>query len=316
MYNARRTPYTMILHSRGRNIEGSEGHWTKFPDPFDEGWKQNISDRLMQEKSVSASDTFCIGYFVDNELSWGNNTFLAVSTLKSPADQPVKLAFSEFLRGKYTSISGLNKAWKTDFRSWDEFLASTDVPENIDNDLREFNILIARQYLGACRDGINRHAPGKLYLGARWDFHMYPLEDTTGNWLLRIAAEYCDVISFNRYRYSCFELCPPEGIDMPVMITEWHIGTFDRGMFHFGLRFATSLENQNLLYKNYVHEALSNPYIVGAHWFRYSDQALTSRQDGENYRIGFIDICDRPYRELVDASRTTGYNMYMLRMEK
>jgi hypothetical protein len=313
MYLKQCTPYTVVLHSRGRTIEGSEGYWSRFPDPFDEDWRKNISDRMMLEKGKSATDTFCIGYFIDNELTWGNNRFLAISALKSPADQPVKLAFRDFLQKKYKSIAGLNSKWKTNFKSWNEFLASNEVPDNIDNDLVEFNIFVARQYLSTCRNELNKAAPGKLYLGARWDFHMYPLEDTTSNWLLRIVGDYCDVISFNRYRYTCLELVPPDGVDKPVMISEWHIGTLDRGMFHFGLRFAKSLEQENLLYKNYLSQALKNEYIVGTHWFRYSDQALTGRLDGENFRIGFIDICDQPYNELVGASREIGYNMYRIR---
>ncbi len=307
--------YTLNFGSRGRSIEGSEGFWRKFPDPFDEEWKKNLTERLALESEGSAADPYCIGYFIDNELGWGNNTYLAESALRSPADQPVKLAFREHLRGKYISIAGLNEAWKTNFRSWDEFLAAINIPDNIENDLLEFNALIARQYLGTCRNEIKKAAPNKLYMGARFDFHMYPHEDTTHNWLLKIAGDYCDIISFNRYRYSSIGLVPPEGVDKPVMITEWHIGTLDRGMFHFGIRFARSLEQQKMFYRYYVQQALQNPYMVGTHWFKYSDQTLTGRTDGENLRIGFVDICDQPYKELVDASREIGYNLYNLRME-
>ena len=59
--------------------------------------------------------------------------------------------------------------------------------------------------------------------------------------------------------------------------------------------------------------ALNNPQIVGTHWFQYSDQAFTGRGDGENYQIGFIDIGDRPYPEIVEAARKIGYRMYQER---
>jgi hypothetical protein len=67
-------------------------------------------------------------------------------------------------------------------------------------------------------------------------------------------------------------------------------------------------------YKNYVQGALANPYIVGTHWFQYKDQATTGRGDGENYQIGFVDICDTPYPETITAVRQVGYNMYEYRM--
>jgi hypothetical protein len=54
--------------------------------------------------------------------------------------------------------------------------------------------------------------------------------------------------------------------------------------------------------------------FVGAHWFQYSDQPVTGRFDGENYQIGFINICDRPYPEMVSATRKIGATLYTHRL--
>ena len=40
--------------------------------------------------------------------------------------------------------------------------------------------------------------------------------------------------------------------------------------------------------------------------FQYSDHPITGRFDGENYQIGFVDICDTPYTETIAASREMG----------
>ena len=40
---------------------------------------------------------------------------------------------------------------------------------------------------------------------------------------------------------------------------------------------------------------------------------VTGRADGENYQIGFVDICDTPYSEIVYAARRIGKEMYSLR---
>jgi hypothetical protein len=123
------------------------------------------------------------------------------------------------------------------------------------------------------------------------------------------------VISFNRYRFSAKDLILPEGIDKPTIIGEFHFGALDRGHFHTGLRSVANQKQRAEAYYQYVKGALNNPQIVGTHWFQYSDQAFTGRGDGENYQIGFIDICDNPYPEIVEAARKIGYQMYQTRMK-
>ena len=41
---------------------------------------------------------------------------------------------------------------------------------------------------------------------------------------------------------------------------------------------------------------------------------LTGRWDGEGYQIGFVDVADTPYPEMIKASREVGENMYTYRM--
>jgi len=54
-----------------------------------------------------------------------------------------------------------------------------------------------------------------------------------------------------------------------------------------------------------VENAAAFPAMIGAHWFQWLDEPVTGRMDGENYNIGFIDVTDQPYRELVDAAKVT-----------
>ena len=86
-------------------------------------------------------------------------------------------------------------------------------------------------------------------------------------------------------------------------------------MFHTGLGPCKDQNERAQAYENYVKSALGNPWIIGAHWFQYGDQAVTGRFDGENYQIGLVDVCDRPYEETIDAVRRVGYNMYQIRQE-
>jgi agarase len=50
---------------------------------------------------------------------------------------------------------------------------------------------------------------------------------------------------------------------------------------------------------------------VGCHWFQYQDEPTTGRvYDEENYQIGFVDIADTPYSELIEASRKAAGMIY------
>lgn len=318
IYLMRKTPYFATLGSRGRPIEGAKGHWRKFPDPFDEEFSKGLRRQLEKQKGKSAEDPWCIGYFVDNELTWGDRMYLAQGAISSGAEQPAKQAFVKDLRKKYKTIEKLNKAWETKHDSWDGLLNSTSEPDKMKahNDLIYFGLKIAQEYFETNRNIIKELAPNKLYMGCRFDFHFYPEEQRDMTWLVGIATKYCDVVSFNRYRFSGRDLKLMAGADRPVIIGEWHMGALDRGMFHTGLRSVADQGQRAEAYKAYVRGSLENPHLVGTHWFQYKDQPTTGRADGENYQIGFVDICDTPYNETVEACREVGYNLYEYRLNR
>jgi len=55
----------------------------------------------------------------------------------------------------------------------------------------------------------------------------------------------------------------------------------------------------------YVEQAASLEWFLGAYWFAWKDEPVLGRMDGENYNIGFVDVTDRPYKELVEAAKVT-----------
>ncbi|MHC4591345.1 MAG: beta-galactosidase, partial [Planctomycetota bacterium] len=255
----------------------------------------------------TAGDPWCIGYFVDNELTWRGEVSLAAAALESPPEQPAKKAFVEDLKAKYGSVDGLNAAWGTEHASWDALLESRQAPprQKAKQDLGAFYTKLAETYFRVCREEVKRVAPDNMYLGCRFS----PWNDRA----LRAAAKYCDVVSFNLYRRGVETLGLPEGVDKPVIVGEFHFGALDRGMFHTGLQGVASQEERAASYKSYVAGALRNPLVVGTHWFQYGSQATTGRGDGENFQIGFVDICDTPYPETIQACREAGYSLYDLR---
>jgi hypothetical protein len=304
IYLRRKTPYTTTVSGRSREIEGSSGYWGKFPDPFDPSLRESLDRRLAAERGRSIGDPWCIGYFVSNELSWGDDTSLAVAALASPADQPVKRIFVDRLKQTYESIEKLNQAWGTGHASWDALLESATPPDakKASSDLGPFTTTIAEEYFRVCRDAVKAADPAALYLGCRFAW----VNDRAAI----AAAKFCDVISYNRYSRSVADLAPPGGLDKPLVIGEFHFGALDRGMLHTGLVPCRDQQERADAYRRYVEGALDNPYLVGTHWFQYGDQATTGRGDGENYQIGFLDVCDTPYRETIDSCRAVGNSMY------
>ena len=86
--------------------------------------------RAMQDKrGHSANDPWCIGYFSDNEMSWGDDTSLALGALGSPAEQAAKIVFIADLKAKYGDISNLNTAWGTRHDSWNALLTNRAAPD-------------------------------------------------------------------------------------------------------------------------------------------------------------------------------------------
>ncbi len=307
IYLKRRTPYVVPIHFGGPTIQGSRGIWRKFRDVFDPGFQKALRQRLAREKGLSAGDPWCIGYFIDNELGWGKDTSLARATLASPPDQAAKKAFLADLKAKYRDIARLNTAWGTKHASWDALLQSRKAPKGAGarSDLLAFNRRIAETYFRLCRDAVKEIAPNNLYLGCRFS--------SVNDLAASAACKYCDVVSYNRYRYTVARVRPPKGEDKPILIGEFHFGALDRGLFHTGLRPVADQVERGKAYQRYVRSALDNPFIVGTHWFQYGDQATTGRGDGENYQIGFVDVCDTPYVETVAACREVGYTLYQRR---
>ncbi len=304
-----KTPYVGTVWIEGTpKIEGSFGFWGKFHDVFDPGFRAAVRESMERQKT-GAGDPWCIGFFVDNEMSWGDLGSLSMGTLKSPASQPAKQEFVKDLRSKYGTIQKLNASWKTKYDSWDDLLNDTEEPDvKIDQeDFVAFYQKIALTYFRTIKEELTRIAPNQYYLGCRFAW-------ANNEVTLKAASQYCDIVSFNKYEYSIERVSLPEGIDKPIMIGEFHFGALDRGSFHLGVKRAESQAHRGELYQKYIQGGLRNPAIVGAHWFQYTDQMITGREDGENYNVGFVDVCDVPYEEFIEKVRETNYGMYEYRM--
>ncbi|MEK1904424.1 MAG: beta-agarase [Pseudomonas sp.] len=313
--DAKRVPYTRPLSISGDYATISTGldWWGGMPDPFDPRFAMAAERAIAIAARDRREDPWLIGFFADNELAWAGpgddpkaRYGLAYGTLRLTTDVPAKRAFLKQLRDKYRNQSGLSKAWGIELGAWELMedpgfeapLPSAEHPQ-IEEDLRNFQNLFADTYFKTIADSLKWHAPNHLLLGGRFA--------VTTPEAIAACAKYCDVMSFNLYTPE-----PQQGqnftalreLDKPVLVTEFHFGSRDRGPFWGGVSEVYKEEERGPAYARFLSKALEEPTIVGIHWFQYLDQPATGRLlDGENGHLGLVGITDRPWQGFVEAVR-------------
>lgn len=314
-----RVPYVATGGVWGNHARLSSGsdYWGLMHDPFDPAFARDVETSLAPLARDAKGDPWCVGYFVDNELSWGsfdggdNGRYgLALGALKAPQTSHARQALIAQLVAKYTDIAQLNAAWGTTFNAWNDLESKPFEPSNPLNDaqkrdLADFVHALATRYFTTIAQSLHRLDPDHLYLGCRFAWK------TTE--AIQAAAKICDVVSFNIYER---EVDPKKwaflnDLDKPAIIGEFHVGALDRGMFHPGLVSAHDQNDRAAIFGRYVRSVADHPALVGCHWFQYIDEPLTGRTlDGENYNIGFLNVTDTPYPEMVDAARAVHAELY------
>jgi len=89
------------------------------------------------------------------------------------------------------------------------------------------------------------------------------------------------------------------------------MGSASSGNPHPGLVSAGSADERGRMYVEYMRTLIDNPYMVGGHWFQYTDSPISGRDiDGENYDVGFVSVTDCPYPDLVSAARRVNGELY------
>ncbi|MDR2748068.1 MAG: hypothetical protein LBB77_11560 [Treponema sp.] len=260
------------------------------------------------------NDAWLIGYFLRNEPEYNfvKNLAIAGEVLHNPARTYCRAGLIGFLMGRYGAIEKLNAAWKTSFTSFHDLEkpinSCIETYPASEKDLREYSVFLIREYIRvpslACRAVDANH----LNLGLRWSQADNP--DMMAGW------EYFDVFSINCYSFdptADLDFVKNAGVDLPILIGEFHCGALDRGLPATGLKGVTNQEERGVAWRLFVEKTAAHPYGVGAHWFQYNDQFCLGRFDGENYQIGMVDVCMRPYRELTAAAKESSAILYAVK---
>jgi len=244
------------------------------PDVYSGEFVAKVDAAAAKQMAPRRDDPLLLGYFVGNEPPWPGREEELVDLI---------------LAGPPTATRRKTK----------EFLAEGDTPER----RRVFIHRAFEKYLeiinGACR----KHDPNHLNVGMRFG-------GQPPDYLIEMARGF-DVCSLNPYEYS-----PLEHIERvyrltgrPVLFGEFQFGVPGDGLGGSLVQTA-SQEERGAAYRYYLEQAASHPAFVGAAWFVGVDEPVTGAGNTENYNIGFVDVTDRPYPELVKAARATHQRLF------
>jgi len=168
----------------------------------------------------------------------------------------------------------------------------------------DFSRILIEEYIRVPAVKCKEADPNHLNFGIRYPYIAYA-NQTAGH-------QYLDVFDVNDYRYDPKDYIQWIGslVDMPVMVSEFHHGSLDRGLPVTGIRGVRTQEERGIAYRYYVERAASTDYFVGSIYFVFNDQPVLCTNYQENYNIGFVDICQMPHTEITDAVRETAMSIH------
>jgi hypothetical protein len=297
-------PYVRPMSFRPKRVTNV---YRDFPDVFHPEFEKDAADYAAALKDT-ADDPAFVGYFLMNEPTWGFSSEVPAAGMLYVTDTcETRKALAGFLKKKYPDDAALAKAWGMHV-SFDRVAAgkwTAVLTKEALQDLEAFSgVMVARYFriLSAASKAVDKN---HLNLGMRW-------AGVPPKWAVE-GMKFFDVFSINCYR----ERVPAETtrqirtlLKMPTIIGEWHFGALDVGLPASGIGHLRNQADRAKAYRVYLEDAAANPDCVGAHWFTLYDQSALGRFDGENYNIGFLDVCNRPYDELGAAAVASHERLY------
>ncbi|WP_273390350.1 hypothetical protein [Barnesiella viscericola] len=258
---------------------GFENELMGLMDVYDPSFPTRIDEAVARQVADYKENPWLIGYFIGNEPAWVSKEDRLCTLILKGNDRPIKAALQTYLQQQ------------------------GDTPQS----RKAFIYTTFEKLMTTISQALKKHDPNHLNLGIRYGY-IEQLDDE----LLRISKESFDALSFN-----CYALAPdPSKLDhalkisgLPMIIGEYHFGTVDRGLAQ-SLWQVNSQKERGEAFRYYTENAFAHPGLIGTGWFRWADQNINGRNDGENYNCGFIDVTDRPYPYMVEAAIATAHSLY------
>jgi hypothetical protein len=263
-------PVSVSFHDTAPEVPGWPAGFTgrRLRDVFEPSWPEAALRFARESEPLQrcASDPWCYGAFVDNELPWGASV-LSVGThldayLTLPAGAPGKRALQGFLAERYGGdVAALNASWELELASFDELQQLTRAtacplveplgddgclkaePAERRADRMAFEGVVASRYASVTSAALNEGAPGVLNLGVRlFSIYIHPE-------VARAIAPHVDVVSLNDYDYGA--------VERPILVSLSGGGEFG---YLFGEDSFADLAT--------LHELTGKPLLIGEWFYR------------------------------------------------
>jgi hypothetical protein len=284
-----------------------------FPDVLSPQYKER-SESYAKALEDWKDDPWLIGYFLRNEPEYNfvPNLKIVDEVLHNPAKTYCKDGLINFLKERYGSIEKLNAAWGSTFKGFEDLekpldCCSMDYPKS-EKDIVDYSIILVTEYIRIPAEECRKVDKNHLNLGLRWS--------KADNIIMMSGWKYFDVFSINCYSFDPtkdMDFVKNSGVDLPIILGEFHCGALDRGLPATGLKGVENQHERGVMWRHFVEKVAAHPHGVGAHWFQYNDQFCLGRFDGENYQIGVVDVCMQPHKELLDAAKESSAVLYKVK---
>jgi hypothetical protein len=280
-------------------------------DMWDEKVIRRIEEVAIQNIAPTRDDPRVIGYYSDNELGWWN-AILWKMTLEQPPSSGQRQRLVRMVREAYADDwDALTRDFEpTGAANWEELQQRGMLWLRPGSDgirtIRRFLSLVADRYYQLMHDTLQRIEPDAMYLGDRYQSFYYPEVALASRSYVDIAstnlnASWNDGTFINAYLDTLHDLT-----GKPLLVSEFYMAAKENQSGNKnsagGFPEVVTQAERAAALTNTLRELARRPYVVGADWFQYYDEAPHGRKlDGEDYNFGLVDIHDRPYEHVTAA---------------
>lgn len=286
-------------------------------DVFSEEYRRRFDETVQRDIVPYAEERGLLGFFCNNEMAWYGEfgwptdpgKALLYQYMALPSNAAGKRAVVEFLRSQANNaVTQFNREWEPGVASFEELYERTQVrprTRRAKQQIYDWAGVVAEKYFSMVREALGKHAPKKLFLGARF-------AGTAPRAVIEACGRYADVVSLNLYRKD--GSVDTRFLDnvyaltrKPLLITEfsWRAtqnASGNRNTRGADVTVATQVERARCA-ERFCTALAGLPYVVGWDWFQYFDQPPGGRFDGEDSNYGLVSIHDQPYEVLIETLR-------------
>ena len=297
-------PYTVCLDL---------GRWVGSPwiDPASPRALSTIRALVARKVAPLRDDRRLVGYFLDNELKWYEGSLFRY-WLREPRRERLKQSLFALLRRRYTDdLEAFRRDFDVEprprrFADLEGPLRHVEVrPGRRPEVISEFAGLLAEEHYRVLAEAVREADPNHLLLGDRY-------ASAYSQAVARSAARHVDVVSVNCANVEPGGWISPFFLETlhrvtgrPLLVSETYVAAREnqsgnRNSKGHYLVVDTQAERAATA-EGLVGYLARLPYVVGYHWFQWSDQPSAGREDGEDFNMGLVDLGDRPYDLLTAA---------------